>query len=585
MLRLLSILLLWAGSLSQGAAPQVRQGVLDARAWDFRSGSLRLDGNWHFQEGMELEPSRAAVQRFTRIPGSWGENTAADTGLKMATYRLTLLLPPDVPPLLAMRPIRPSSHALQVSLDGVFQGGLGHFGASRLSSCPVFTSRPVFLRVSPGRHELLVEAAHFHLFYKGITRPLELGEASEVVREDERYRGFNDFLAGSLCVLALQFAILWWNRRRDLATGLFSLICLFSLARHLATTGNSVSELLPGFGWLGHLRLEYITFGTIILWVYWFSMELFPREFSRKPLYFLQISGIVYSFFVLAATPQLIVQSVWYYQVVHMVLISYATTRLALAAHRRREGAWLYLFGFAVLAGTVVNDILYAWGTIHTGLWSPAGMLALVVSLSILTARRSSHAFLVMEGGLESRLFRLAAQWEECHDGFRSHQRRVAEMAERLAKSLGMGADRVDRIRRAAGIHDAGMNSVPREILLFPGPLDSDSQEILRRHVSLSPQEGLLEEVDEEAYIVDHHHEHWDGSGYPQGLLGEAIPLEARIVAVADMWDALRHERPYRPAFGQAEAIEILQRERGRSLDPSLLDLFLEGRLWETPDR
>jgi len=575
------ILLLGAIGLLQAAPPHVLQGTLDARGWDFRQGPLRLDGIWHYQPGIALNPAQAASRDTVYIPGSWGKNTRNDTVSKIGSYRLTLLLPPDVPPLLAIRPVRPSSYALQVSLDGIPQGGLGRFGTSSLSSFPIFTSRPVFLRTSPGKHELLIEASHFHLLYKGITRPLELGEASIVVREDEHYRGFNDFLAGSLFVMALQFAILWWNRRRDLATGLFSLICLFSLARHLATTCVTISELLPGFDWNIHLRVEYLTFGTIILWVYWFSLELFPREFSRKPLYFLQISAIVYSFFVLAATPQLIIESVRYYQVVHMAVIPYAAVRLALAAYRRREGAWLYLLGFAVLAAAVVNDILYAWGSVHTGLWSPAGMLALVVSLSILTARRSSQAFLSLEQDMEARLFHLSAEWEKCHIGFHGHQRRVADMAERIGKMLEVDADELDQIRRAAGVHDIGMNTVSREIIANPAPLDTPSREILRHHAQQNPIAEGLENSALETAIVCHHHEHWDGSGYPDGLAGEAIPLGARIVALADMWDALLHERPYRKAFSQAEAIEIMQRERGRNLDPALLDAFLEAHLWE----
>jgi PAS domain S-box-containing protein len=149
------------------------------------------------------------------------------------------------------------------------------------------------------------------------------------------------------------------------------------------------------------------------------------------------------------------------------------------------------------------------------------------------------------------------------------HSRRVTDLTERIARALGLSGEQLVHIRRGALLHDIGKMGVPDAILHKPGPLSAEEWAQMREHPwlsykLLSPIEYLRPALE----IPYCHHERWDGSGYPQGLAGEAIPLAARIFAVADVWDALTTPRPYKAAWGPEEARAYLRAEAGRLFDP-----------------
>jgi HD-GYP domain-containing protein (c-di-GMP phosphodiesterase class II) len=134
----------------------------------------------------------------------------------------------------------------------------------------------------------------------------------------------------------------------------------------------------------------------------------------------------------------------------------------------------------------------------------------------------------------------------------------------------------LEYIRRGALLHDIGLMEVPETILMKPGALDEDEWEVVRSHPSfahemLSPIPAL-EPVLEIPY---HHHERWDGSGYPLGLAGEEIPLSARIFAVVDVWDALRRDRPDRRGWSEEEVDNYLREKAGEEFDPKVVEAFL----------
>jgi len=157
------------------------------------------------------------------------------------------------------------------------------------------------------------------------------------------------------------------------------------------------------------------------------------------------------------------------------------------------------------------------------------------------------------------------------------HSRRVTEMTVRLARKMGVNEETCVHIRRGALLHDIGKMGIPDSILLKPSPLTPDEWEIMRRHPAyardfLAPIEYLRAALD----IPYCHHEKWDGTGYPRGLKGEEIPLAARMFAAVDIWDALRSERPYRPAWSDEQAREHLTSLSGTHLDPDVAGAFLE---------
>ncbi len=157
------------------------------------------------------------------------------------------------------------------------------------------------------------------------------------------------------------------------------------------------------------------------------------------------------------------------------------------------------------------------------------------------------------------------------------HTLRVTEMAVQMARAFGLTNSELVHIRRGALLHDIGKMGIPDSILLKPGPLTDEEWVIMRRHPVyayelLSPIGYLRPALD----IPYCHHEKWDGSGYPRGLKGEQIPLCARLFAVADVWDALKSDRPYRQGWPEAQIREHIQKGIGTHFDPQAVQVFLE---------
>jgi PAS domain S-box-containing protein/putative nucleotidyltransferase with HDIG domain len=157
------------------------------------------------------------------------------------------------------------------------------------------------------------------------------------------------------------------------------------------------------------------------------------------------------------------------------------------------------------------------------------------------------------------------------------HTQRVTELTIKLAKTMGMSDKDIVHIRRGALLHDIGKMGIPDHILLKPGKLTSEEWETMRMHPvfaleMLQPIRYLEQSLD----IPYSHHEKWDGSGYPRGLKGEDIPLEARIFTVVDVYDALTSERPYRKAWTQEQTLEYIKERSSTEFDPSVVDIFLK---------
>jgi HD-GYP domain-containing protein (c-di-GMP phosphodiesterase class II)/CheY-like chemotaxis protein len=156
------------------------------------------------------------------------------------------------------------------------------------------------------------------------------------------------------------------------------------------------------------------------------------------------------------------------------------------------------------------------------------------------------------------------------------HTLRVTEMTLRIAQAMGMSEGELVHMRRGGLLHDIGKMGIPDKILLKPGPLDDEEWRIMKLHPVyafqlLSPITYLRPALD----IPYCHHEWWNGSGYPRGLTGEVIPLQARVFAIADVWDALRSDRPYRPAWPEERVLEHIRGLTDTHFDPMIVDVFM----------
>ena len=171
-------------------------------------------------------------------------------------------------------------------------------------------------------------------------------------------------------------------------------------------------------------------------------------------------------------------------------------------------------------------------------------------------------------------LERLGAGLDAHIPGIGGHCRRVSRYAAGIARGMALSREEVTRIRRAAAIHDIGKIEMPVEIVNKCGPLSAAEFEIVKKHANAGAR--LVAGLGDERLtaIVRHHHERFDGAGYPDGLAGKRIPLGARIVAVADTFDAVTSVRPYRPARSRREALDLIRAEAGAQLDPDVVAAF-----------
>jgi putative two-component system response regulator len=171
----------------------------------------------------------------------------------------------------------------------------------------------------------------------------------------------------------------------------------------------------------------------------------------------------------------------------------------------------------------------------------------------------------------------LAAVGEFHDDDTYRHTQRVGSLAASLGRQLDMSETACADLRSAAPLHDLGKVGVPREILRKPGPLSDTEREVMMRHPAIGAQilASASSPVLRLAAVIAHsHHERWDGSGYPDGLSGSDIPLAGRITAVADVFDALTHDRPYKSAWEIAAAIDLVADESGQQFDPEVAAAF-----------
>ncbi|MBM4127332.1 MAG: response regulator [Nitrospira sp.] len=178
----------------------------------------------------------------------------------------------------------------------------------------------------------------------------------------------------------------------------------------------------------------------------------------------------------------------------------------------------------------------------------------------------------------EETIQRLAIAAEFRDSATAQHIQRMSHYCELLARKIGLSPERCELIRTASPMHDIGKIGTPDQILLKPGKFTEEEFDVISQHAEIGYK--ILSGSDSEllkvaATIAWTHHERYDGTGYPRGLKGEDIPIEGRIVSIADAFDALTTQRVYKPAFEISHAIELMLKNRGKHFDPELLDIFV----------
>ena len=258
----------------------------------------------------------------------------------------------------------------------------------------------------------------------------------------------------------------------------------------------------------------------------------------------------------------------WLAASVYFVLARRASLRSQL------DGVWVYLIDgcLSVIALVVAEDLHDA----------PYGVLAVVPLLALLrmfaNERRERLGKLLELNETYRGTALLLGDVIAADDNYTGeHSEGVVGLALAVGDALGLGAERRRNLEFGAMLHDVGKITIPKEIINKPGKLDAREWEIIKTH----PAEGqrMLERVGgfmtEVGEIVRAHHERWDGGGYPDGLAGEAIPLEARIITCCDSWSAMRTDRPYREAMSYEAAAAEMLLHSGRQFDPAVVEVML----------
>lgn len=249
---------------------------------------------------------------------------------------------------------------------------------------------------------------------------------------------------------------------------------------------------------------------------------------------------------------------------------------------------------FIIVSGTIGEELAVQAMKAGASDYFVKGKLARLIPVvgHELAAAQERRARRAAEQALRDReqqaVLELAAAYEESLEGWaraldlrdretEGHSRRVTDLTVRLARMMGVSEADCVHIRRGALLHDIGKMGIPDSILLKPSPLSPEEWDIMCRHPAyarelLAPVEYLRPALD----IPYCHHEKWDGTGYPRGLKGEEIPLAARMFAAVDIWDAVRSDRPYRPAWPNQQAREYLASLAGAHVDPKVASVFLE---------
>lgn len=204
------------------------------------------------------------------------------------------------------------------------------------------------------------------------------------------------------------------------------------------------------------------------------------------------------------------------------------------------------------------------------------GVLLTIAALSVYVSR--VYLPMKIRSAYLKSITALAAAVETKDSGTVGHAQRVAELTEAVARRLGVRGRDLERIQYAALLMDIGKANVPQSLLTKRDPLTPEEWEVLKSHSRLGAEMvAAVPFLADLAEYVLHHHEYWDGSGYPEGLAGEQIPLASRILAIAADYDAVVSDRPYRPRpLSPEEAIEEIRRDIGAKYDPAVAEVFLE---------
>ena len=620
------------------SAPTAKNGVLDLTGWDFKKqGPVKLKGEWQFFWKQLLRSGEGADQTTARqtgtfnIPNTWNDKKVeAETidGNGYATLKLKVLL--DNP----QEQLSISTHEIMTAYviyaNGQSIVSNGKVGDRLNNTIPFYSPKVVDIK-SPGSElDIELEISNFHHRKGGPLQPIEMGLESDIREAKNLQVMVEVFLIGSILFMGLYHLTRYLLRRKEASALYFGVFACLITLRTSVTGERLLINQLPGFSWEFFHKIEYLTFYLALPLFVMFVQSLFSEETPKLGLRLIQAASLIFSAIVIVTPARIYTHMLQGFQLITLVSGVFLITILIRAWMKKRDGIRIFITGFLILFYCVIHDILYANELVEGGFFLALGLFIFLFSQSFMLSSRSAQAFTLIENQKDlltktnvafkkeiNERKKLEVDLEQSNQNFMDsriatilglaklaeyrdndtglHLERMREYARLIASELihhpkykeYITQEYIDDIFLSAILHDIGKVGIPDSILLKPGKLEIDEFDVMKGHSSIGGDavSTVADQVKIRSFltlgrdIAYHHHEKWNGSGYPFQLKGDSIPLSARIVAVADVYDALTSLRPYKKAFSHEKAMAIIEGDRGTHFDPDLVDIFLDLNL------
>lgn len=620
---LVSSALIAAAGFTSENRPAARNGILDLRSWDFENnGNIELNGEWEFYWKNFLPPDTPPEEypspsSLISVPGPWKSMVIGDetlSGAGYATYRLTILLPEKSSETMELALV---SHNIRTScelfVNGRRAGGSGTPAVDMTSAVPGHFPQITDLPLAEERMELILHVANFHHYQGGIWDDIVMGPHTEIQKTFISHISGEMVVLGCILVMGLYHFVMWIFRREDKVILVFSLYCLIIAARIFTSSTTHGFSALPDLAPIPAYNIGYLTLFTSLPVFFYYIYLMFPGVFHRNVVRIILAAGIILSVSVFVLSPIIFTRLCDLFEIFTVSTGLYLIYVLITALRRKLENARPIALGAAMISLSTLNDFLHGAHIISTTYIFLWGMLAFVLIQALLMSRRTisllnkverqtvergrliddlteaHRKFSVSRLGTILGLAKLAEYRDE-DTGF--HLERIREYCRILTRALidhagfknNINEEYINDIYHSSILHDIGKVWVKDNVLLKQGRLTEEEFAHIRQHTTkggdiirdIERRIGTPTYLEMGREIAYSHHEKWDGSGYPSGLRNRDIALSARIVAVADVYDALTSKRPYKSAFSHGKAVSIIQEGRGTHFDPHIVDVFLK---------
>lgn len=381
--------------------PKAVKGILDLTNWNFKSdGTVDLSGEYEFYWKQHLAPSDFAgpvlpqKTGFITVPGFW--NSYELNGKKLpgdgyASYRLKILLH-EKGEHLSLKFLSMST-AYTLFLNGQKVSSIGIAGRDRETTVPRYFPQIIDCKAEANRIELIYQVSNFHHRRGGPREVIQLGEEKGIQKIKEIRLGFDLFLFGSIFIMALYHFCLFTLKKKERAFLYFSIFCFLVALRLLATDERYIIHFFPNIPWELLIKMEYLSFYLAIPAFVLFIQSFYPQEVPIRILHLIVAIGLAFSCAVLFTPARIFSYTLQIYQIFTIIIIIYGLYVLIVASIRKRDGAFIFLIGFIILAFSAINDMMYAEKIIQTGYLAPLGLFIFIFSQAFLLSLRLTKTF------------------------------------------------------------------------------------------------------------------------------------------------------------------------------------------------